>query len=177
VLLLGRIDPNKGFHRALEALELANRDGLGREVALAGPLVSWGGDSQEYLGLLTHQLDLVGGRYLGNIRRDRVPALVRSYDLMIVPSLSHEPFGLVALEAMASGVAVIASERGGLPEACGGAGVLVDPDDTQEFANAIRELSRPEVLRAAKQAAVRRAQARTWDHAAADLVRLVGSPA
>jgi glycosyltransferase involved in cell wall biosynthesis len=176
VLLLGRIDPNKGFHRALDALERAHRDGSRFEVALAGPLVSWGGDARQYLDELTRQLEALGGRYLGNVSRDAVPALVRGYDLMIVPSLSPEPFGLVALEAMASGLAVIASSRGGLPEACGGAGVLVDPDDTEEFASAIRELSRPAVLRAAKQAAVQRARTRTWDHAAADLVGLLGTP-
>jgi glycosyltransferase involved in cell wall biosynthesis len=176
VLLLGRIDPNKGFHRALDALERAHRDGSRFEVALAGPLVSWGGDARQYLDELTRQLAALGGRYLGSVNRDALPALVRGYDVMIVPSLSSEPFGLVALEAMASGLAVIASNRGGLPEACGGAGVLVDPEDIEEFASAIRGLSRPDVLRAAKQAAVQRARTRTWDHAAADLVGLLGPP-
>jgi glycosyltransferase involved in cell wall biosynthesis len=176
VLLLGRIDPNKGFHRALEALERAHEDGLSFEVALAGPLVSWGGDSRRYLGQLTRQLETLGGRYLGPVSRDAVPALVRGYDVMIVPSLSPEPFGLVALEAMASGVAVIASNRGGLPEACGGAGVLVNPDDTQDLASAIRQLCQPGALMAAKRAAVERARARTWDHAAADFVGLLDPP-
>jgi glycosyltransferase involved in cell wall biosynthesis len=173
VLLLGRIDPNKGFDRALSALALVRDEGYVFEVALAGPLIAWGASAHRHLQLLRRQLAAVEGEYLGAVGRDELPALVRSYDMLIAPSISQEPFGLVVLEAMASGLAVIASNRGGLPEACGAAATLVEPDDIPGLASAIVELMATDALRTAKRASVAHARTRTWDHAAAELLDLL----
>ena len=66
---------------------------------------------------------------------------MRCFDLLVVPSQWDEPFGLVAIEAMASGVAVIAARRGGLPEIFGDRfpGQLVEPT-APELATAIRQM-------------------------------------
>lgn len=61
--------------------------------------------------------------------------------IVIVPSRWPEPFGMTALEAMASGAAVICSRRGGLPEVAGDAAVYADPDDPAALAEAIRTLA------------------------------------
>ena len=47
---------------------------------------------------------------------------------------------MAAIEAMACGAAVIAANRGGLPEACGHAARLIDPEDPDEFGSAVREM-------------------------------------
>jgi glycosyltransferase involved in cell wall biosynthesis len=70
-----------------------------------------------------------------------VPALIREHDVVCVLSRSNEPFGLVVLEAMASGCAVIASNRGGLPEACGGAAVLVSSEDIFAVTDILRNFA------------------------------------
>jgi glycogen synthase len=56
---------------------------------------------------------------------------------VVVPSLWEEPFGAVALEAVAAGALVVASNRGGLAEATGGLGFLYDPDDPASFRHAL----------------------------------------
>lgn len=62
--------------------------------------------------------------------------------IAVVPSRWQEPFGLTALEAMASGAALIASRRGGLAELTEGVSVAIDPDDPAGIAEAIIGLAR-----------------------------------
>lgn len=69
--------------------------------------------------------------------------------IVVVPSRWPEPFGLVALEALASGAALICSPRGGLPEVAGDAAIYANPDDPAEIAAAIRALARDETRRSA----------------------------
>lgn len=70
---------------------------------------------------------------------ERLRALYREAAVVAVPSLA-EGFGLVAVEAMACGAPVIASSASALPEAAGGAALLVDPRDEAGWARAIRSV-------------------------------------
>ena len=74
--------------------------------------------------------------------RDDVARLLRCADVLVVPSKWPEPFGMVCIEGMASGCAVVASTAGALPEIIdnGTTGLLVRPGDVDELASAIREL-------------------------------------
>lgn len=67
--------------------------------------------------------------------------------IVVVPSRWPEPFGLTALEAMASGAAVIASPRGGLPEVVGKAALLALPDDGDALEQALLRLIGDDALR------------------------------
>ena len=74
---------------------------------------------------------------------DQVPALIRSFDIMLMPSIyESETFGVAAVEASASGVPVIASKVGGVPEAVlhNQTGLLVPPRDPAALAHATIEL-------------------------------------
>lgn len=82
--------------------------------------------------------------------------------IVVVPSRWPEPFGLVALEAMASGAALICSPRGGLREVAGDAALYADPDQPQEIAAALRALGRDEARRN-DMAAAGRARAKLFD--------------
>ncbi len=62
--------------------------------------------------------------------------------IVIVPSRWPEPFGMTALEAAASGAAVLYSPRGGLPEVMGDAGVAIDPDDPGGMAETLIAVAR-----------------------------------
>ncbi len=76
---------------------------------------------------------------------EQLPELYRSFDVVIVPSLSTpgwtEQFCRVAVEAMASGVPVIASDSGALPEVVGDAGLLVPPGDPAALRGALNVLA------------------------------------
>jgi N-acetyl-alpha-D-glucosaminyl L-malate synthase BshA len=101
-------------------------------------------------------------RFLGKV--DAVADLLRCADLFLLPSES-ESFGLAALEALACGVPVIASRVGGLVEVVQeGAGALVPVGDTEEMSHrALQLLGDGTALRAARQAAVKAAEAFSAD--------------
>jgi alpha-1,3-rhamnosyl/mannosyltransferase len=87
-------------------------------------------------------------RYLGFVYEDDLPALYSGAALFIYPSI-YEGFGLPPIEAMASGVPVIVSNRSCLPEVCGDAARYVDPDDVVSFGTAIEECLSDEAWRTA----------------------------
>ena len=111
VLLVGRLVYEKGFQLALEALPtLIERVGNVRFV------VAGSGTHEEELKAQAAELGLMKyGRFLGWIGDDVLHSLYRIADLTVVPS-SYEPFGLVALEAMASGCPCLVADTGGLRE-------------------------------------------------------------
>jgi glycosyltransferase involved in cell wall biosynthesis len=101
-------------------------------------------------------------RTLGYISEEHLPALYAGARVLAVPSL-HEGFGLPCLEAMASGVPVVAARRGALPETLGDAGLLVDPERDGELAEALVAAACDQGLRARLIAAgLRRAAAYPW---------------
>jgi glycogen(starch) synthase len=111
VLLVGRLVYEKGFQLALDALpEVIRRVGGVRFlVAGSGTHEAALKSQARRLGLDRH------GTFLGWIGDDVLHSLYRIADLCVVPSI-YEPFGLVALEAMASGCPCIVADTGGLRE-------------------------------------------------------------
>jgi glycosyltransferase involved in cell wall biosynthesis len=100
---------------------------------------------------------------LGPVASEELAALYRRAACLVFPSL-YEGFGLPVLEAMASGCPVAASNRGAIPEVCGDAGVLFDPDDVFAIANGVREaLGRADELR---ELGIARAAGYTWEESA-----------
>jgi glycogen(starch) synthase len=111
VLLVGRLVYEKGFHVALDALAPVIRARRDVRFVVAGT-----GTAEEELKRQARQLRLMrAGTFLGWVGDDMLHSLYRIADLCIVPSI-YEPFGLVALEAMASGCLCIVADTGGLRE-------------------------------------------------------------
>src|SRR5215212_1700207 len=111
LLLVGRLVYEKGFQVALEALpEIIERLPRTRFV------VAGSGTHEEELRRQAEELGLMShGTFVGWIGDDVLHSLYRIADVCVVPSI-YEPFGLVALEAMASGCPCIVADTGGLRE-------------------------------------------------------------
>jgi len=140
LMYAGRLSVEKGVMFAVQALDLlVNRDG--RDVRLE----IYGQGDPQYVATLrafVHSQRLTGVvAFHGLVDQDRLICAYDQADLVIVPSLWEEPFGLVAVEAMARSVAVIASDVGGLRGVLrdGVDGRLVKPGDPQALAAAIAE--------------------------------------
>src|SRR3712207_280865 len=115
VLLAGRLVYEKGFQVALEALG-NRRSGVLRRVPGVRYLVAGTGTHEEELKAQARRLRIVRrGTFAGWLGDDTLHGLYRIADLCVIPSL-YEPFGLVALEAMASGCPCVAADTGGLRE-------------------------------------------------------------
>jgi glycogen(starch) synthase len=111
VLLVGRLVYEKGFQLALDALP-----GLIRRLGNVRFLVAGSGTHEAELKKQAEKLGLTEhGTFMGWIGDDVLHSLYRIADLTVVPSI-YEPFGLVALEAMASGCPCIVADTGGLRE-------------------------------------------------------------
>jgi glycosyltransferase involved in cell wall biosynthesis len=90
-----------------------------------------------------------------------------------MPSL-YEGFGLPCVEAMAAGTPVVASDRAALPEACGGAALLADPDDPDAFADALLRAAGPDRDRLAE-AGRARAAGLSWARSAESVDAAIGA--
>jgi glycogen(starch) synthase len=111
VLLVGRLVYEKGFQLALEALP-----GLIERIGKVRFIVAGSGTAEHELREQATSLGLDDhGTFVGWIGDDVLHSLYRIADLTVVPSI-YEPFGLVALEAMASGCPCLVADTGGLRE-------------------------------------------------------------
>jgi glycosyltransferase involved in cell wall biosynthesis len=138
VLFAGRIDPDKGADLAIQAAAAVS------DVRLT--VVGTG------LSGTRERLEASAGahvRFLGQQTRDEVAALMRSCHVFVMPGRVEESFGLVYLEAMAAGAAVVGTARGGAAELChDGKDALVVEPDVEQLAGALRRLAADEPLRA-----------------------------
>ena len=153
VLHVGRLAPEKNIDVLAESWRAAH-EGLGQRASFV-----LAGEGPETRRLLTH---LPWVRQLGFLDRGQLADVYASADICVLPSRT-ETCGLVALEAMASGLAVVAADAGGFRESIddGRSGVLVAPDDARGFAAEILSLvfsphRRTELGAAARDTAVAR---------------------
>ncbi len=121
----------------LEAVELLDGRHPGLQVVIAGGVQP--GKEAYAQGLRLRSARLPGVHWLG-VRAD-VPDLMADLDVFVLPSTEPEPFGLVVVEALASGTPVVATAAGGPLEILAGVpptvGRLVPPGDATALADAI----------------------------------------
>ena len=124
----------------------------------------WAGDSRPYFTPASAESRL---HRLGYVAEDDLPGLYRDALAFVLPS-RYEGFGLTCLEAMACGTPVVAADRAALPETCGDAALLVDPDDPAAIASAVVTAATDSAARGRLRAAgLERARRYGWDRTAA----------
>jgi glycosyltransferase involved in cell wall biosynthesis len=169
ILFVGRLIQEKGVHCLIEAVKVVFRRFPDATLEIVGS--SWFGENRStpYIAALKAAASALGSRVLftGYVQSDRLPDIYRSAAVFVAPSVWSEPFGKMNLEAMACGLAVVSSPRGGIPEVIGDAGVLCEPDDVVALADSIMTLLGDDRLRSemGRRARERAKTLFTWDGA------------
>lgn len=173
-LYVGRFDPRKGIETLVRACaQLQENPDL--HLVIVGGSDPTQLDGQERLRIET----IVEGlglseqtTFVGRVGHDRLPLYYTAADVCVIPS-HYEPFGLVAIEAMACGTPVVASAVGGLkfsivPEETG---LLVPPQNVEAFADAIKRILSDELWakKLRRQASERVQRNFSWSGVAAQL--------
>lgn len=155
----GRLAPHKGVAVLLDAV--AGQPRLVLRVAGAGP-------DESALRERTVAEGLAGRvTFAGALEASELADFYRGLDVLAVPSLTTpgwvEQFGRVAVEAMACGIPVVASDSGALPDVVGGVGRLVPPDDAAALGAALVAVASDEqAWRQCREAGLARAAGVTW---------------
>lgn len=135
LLYLGRLEYEKGIHDAIAALPRIRRTHPGTTLTIAGT-----GTQQQWLveQARKHKV-LKAATFVGHLNHEQLVSLLHTADAAVLPS-HYEPFGIVALEAAATGIPLVTSNVGGLAEAVinGQTGVSYPPRDIAGLAAAVR---------------------------------------
>jgi len=160
ILFVGTFEPRKNIPGLLDAYHL-----LRAALPDAPPLVMAGRRGWLYEEIFAnvealHLADHI--LWLENASQADLPAIYNGAVVLALPS-HYEGFGLTALEAMACGTPPVASNRSSIPEVVGEAGLLVDPDQPSELADALRRVISDSALRRQlRTAGLARAAQFTW---------------
>ena len=135
LLYVGRLEYEKGIQEAIAALPRIRRAHPGTTLTIAGD-----GTQQEWLveQARKHKV-LKATRFVGRLGHDALVDAMHTADAAVLPS-HYEPFGIVALEAAATGIPLVTSNVGGLGEAVidGQTGMSFAPRDVAGLAAAVR---------------------------------------
>ena len=176
ILFAGRISPEKGLHILAEAFALLAPKRPDLRLVIIGGRSFGENDRARYADQVEAALKPFARQvlWLGSVHPEEMPRHYRAADLLVVPSVFEEPFGMVCLEGMAAGVPVLAARKGGLPEFVenGANGYLIDaPGDASSLAGQIeRILAFPEASGKIAEEAIRYAHSNhDWSLIAARL--------
>jgi phosphatidyl-myo-inositol alpha-mannosyltransferase len=152
LLFIGRAEPRKGLDVLLEAFTRIRKARPEARLLVAG------------VENPTEKMD--GVIWLGRLTDDQVPMAYRSARLLVSPALGSESFGIILIEAMASGVPVVASSIPGYRAVVddGVQGKLVTPDSSDGLADTIiRLIENEDMLKEMSAAALHKSREYSWD--------------
>lgn len=131
-IFVGRLSAEKGLDVLLHALHASGDPPF---------VIVGGGPAETEVRTLAGRLELARCDFTGALRHEEVQARVAGASYFVMPSLWHENAPLAVLEAMAAGLALIVTDRGGLPELAKERGMIVPAGDPVGLAGAIATLN------------------------------------
>lgn len=135
-VFLGRLVSDKGVEMLLEALAELKHQGMMPQLSIIGS-----GVEESKLRQKTNDLALAEQVvFLGSKIGEELVQILNEHQIMVIPSLWDEPFGVVALEGIACGCAIVGSEGGGLKDAIGSCGVTFPNGDVKALTKALFDL-------------------------------------
>ncbi len=179
ILFVGRVDPIKGIETLLQAVrQLATLPGPPPTVVFIGGEVDEQGRPMGALATVASEAADLGVadqfRFIGSQPQDQLPYFYAAADVVAVPS-RYESFGLVAVEAMASGTPVVASNAGGLTFTVEDevSGLLVPPQQPEALAAALHRVLSNDMYRTdLSEGALRCASRFTWPAVATAILHI-----
>jgi glycosyltransferase involved in cell wall biosynthesis len=177
ILSVGRLISRKGIRHLIGAL--ASMRPVGRAVSLT---IVGSGPEEAELKALVQSLGVPRVRFVGFAQQDELPAYYAAADVFVFPTLD-DPYGIVLLEAAASGLALVSSKHAGATQDFvkhGENGLVIEPRDEHALAEAIAELAdSPQLVgdlgRAAYNIARLRTPDRTADKYASAIMKVVAN--
>jgi spore coat protein SA len=140
VIYTGRLVPYKGVHVLLEAMRILEQSKIEAKCVIVGGSGFGNSKRTRYVYKLQRRRPN-NTEFVGYVAGNALAELLRGADIFCCPSTWNEPFALTALEAMATGLPVVASNVGGLGEMLAyGGGVLVPPNAPERLAAALERL-------------------------------------
>ena len=149
-VFLGRLVSDKGADMAIQLIKMLKdwyrKQNGSEEIFLT---IIGEGPERKHLEELVRQLDMKAYvKFTGALSGNALVKCLNEHKYMLVPSRWKEPFGIVALEGMASGCLPIVSDGGGLPEAVGDAGLVFERNNIHSlFEKVVRLMEDPELER------------------------------
>lgn len=131
IIFVGTLRPVKGIKYLIKAMKIIRQKNEDARLMLIGD-----GEERAYLENLVKELNLKNYvKFIEKVKNENVPEYMVTSDVFVLPSLS-ESFGIVNLEAMASGLPIVTTKVGGLPEVVkdGETGFLVEPKNPEQIA-------------------------------------------
>jgi len=144
ILSVGRLEKVKGHKYLVEAFA-----SIKKEISNARLMLVGDGSERGNLEKQADELGIGGAiEFVGEIPHSELPRRYHGADVFVMPSLS-EGFGITAIEAMAAGVAIVATRAGSLPEIVrdGEAGILVERNNAEQIYDAVLRIYKDETLR------------------------------
>jgi glycogen(starch) synthase len=133
LVYLGRLVSDKGVDVLIGALAELRQRGLSPRLTIIGS-----GPEMAPLREMAERLQIESQiKFAGSKTGLELAQALNAHQIMVIPSRWAEPFGVVALEGIACGCAIVASRTGGLPEAIGPCGLLVEPGNCIALADAL----------------------------------------
>lgn len=170
ILYAGTLQTNKNIPRLIEAFAFLKKEQrLPHKLVMIGKKAFGHEAVSAAIEKFATYEDII---ITGYITREKLSLLMHGADVFVFPSL-HEGFGIPPLEAMACGTPVITSNASSLPEVVGDAGILVDPYNIQEIAEAIyRVISDGNLREQLRRKGLERARLFSWHKAAQEMLQL-----
>lgn len=169
LLYVGRVCKQKGTDLLVDAYARLRSEGRKKiRLVVAGPIGQFGHEGSDEI---TAAMKREAGIYLGPVEEGILPSVYGMSDVFVLPTRSHEMFGMAAIEAQACGRPVVCSDQGGLPEVVSAeSGRLFQPGDAVGLATQIRGLmDNPGLLRSLSESAVTNARRFAWESITAQL--------
>lgn len=161
IIFMGRIIPEKGIEQLIDAILKLHHFPNIRLVVVGGSSYA-NSTPSDFEQQLRQKAEPIQDRILFTdyIAHEKLYMHLQQADIAVLPSVWEEPFGLTCVEAMTTGLPLITTRSGGIPEICEGVATIVDKENiVDDLATAILDLyEHPEKRKAMSEAAKKRSQ-------------------